>query len=91
MECPILMAVEGEAAGIVEQTGSGICIPSGCPESLSEAVLDMANDRRCLAAFGRRGRKAVAASYNRSVKAHEVLSTLLFAVEARAVINRAAA
>ncbi|MCA9119937.1 MAG: glycosyltransferase family 4 protein [Planctomycetaceae bacterium] len=77
MECPILMAVEGEAAEIVERTGSGICISSGCPESLAEAVLKAASDPGGLAAFGQRGRRAVTTSYDRRVKAREVLSTLL--------------
>jgi glycosyltransferase involved in cell wall biosynthesis len=38
MGVPIVMAVEGESAEIVRTAGAGVCIPSGHPEAMVEAV-----------------------------------------------------
>lgn len=40
---PILMAMEGEAADVVDASGSGITVPSDDPMALSKAVLSLAS------------------------------------------------
>ena len=43
-ELPIVMAVEGESAEIVEAAQAGLCVPSGDPAALAEATLKIADD-----------------------------------------------
>jgi glycosyltransferase involved in cell wall biosynthesis len=54
---PILMAVRGEAALLIEQAKSGLCVPPSRPEALADAVLRLKRTEPAeLAAMGRRGR-----------------------------------
>ncbi len=76
MGCPILMAVEGEAADIVDAAGCGICISSGDAQALAETVRRFAEDRCELNRMGQRGIQAVASKFQRRVKGLEVLDSL---------------
>jgi glycosyltransferase involved in cell wall biosynthesis len=54
---PVLMAVGGEAAFLIEQARSGLCVAPSCPEALAEAVLRLKRTEPAeLAAMGERGR-----------------------------------
>jgi colanic acid biosynthesis glycosyl transferase WcaI len=54
---PVLMAVGGEAASLIEQAKSGVCVPPSCPAALAEAVLRLKRAEPAeLAAMGQRGR-----------------------------------
>ena len=54
---PILMAVRGEAASLIEQAKSGLCIAPSCAEALADAVLRLKRTEPAeLAAMGQRGR-----------------------------------
>jgi glycosyltransferase involved in cell wall biosynthesis len=51
------MAVGGEAASLIEQAKSGVCVPPSCPAALAEAVLRLKRAEPTeLAAMGQRGR-----------------------------------
>ena len=55
---PLLMAVEGDAAQLVEASGAGVTVPSEDPGALSEAVLALANmPREQREAMGDAGRQ----------------------------------
>ncbi len=55
---PIIMAVPGDAARLVEQAGAGVCVPSENPAALAEAVTRLADlPGPELAAMGERGRR----------------------------------
>jgi glycosyltransferase involved in cell wall biosynthesis len=55
---PILMAVKGEAAGIVRDAGAGVVVDPCQPERLAEAALQMSSmPREELDAMGQRGRE----------------------------------
>jgi glycosyltransferase involved in cell wall biosynthesis len=59
---PVLMAMRGDAARLVEEAGGGVCVPPADPAALAEAVIALAGtDGGTLAAMGRRGRAAYAA------------------------------
>jgi putative colanic acid biosynthesis glycosyltransferase WcaI len=85
MGCPILMAVEGEAAGIVEESGCGVCIPSGDPAAMVQAIRSKA-DALQLHAMGQGGMRAARSLHNRYVKAEAVLATLSQLVEPTAQV-----
>ena len=54
---PVLMAVRGEAATLIEQAKSGLCVPPNSPEALADAVLRLKRTEPVeLAAMGQRGR-----------------------------------
>jgi glycosyltransferase involved in cell wall biosynthesis len=55
MGIPLIHAVEGESARIVEEAGAGVCIPSGDPAAMAAEIRRMSRDRARLAEMGRRG------------------------------------
>jgi colanic acid biosynthesis glycosyl transferase WcaI len=65
MGVPIVMAVEGESAEIVRRADAGLCVPSGDPAALVEAVLRLAADPGERARLGANGRDAVRSTYGR--------------------------
>ena len=75
MATPLLHAVEGVSAEIVEETGSGVCIPSGNPQAIVDAVLELRKDKGRLAVMGAKGQDAVARRYGRRVKAAEMVGS----------------
>jgi glycosyltransferase involved in cell wall biosynthesis len=80
MGVPILMGVEGESAEIVGECGAGVCIPSGQPDAMAEALTRLASDPAGRRAMGERGREAVRARYSRRRLALAALETLQGAV-----------
>ena len=54
---PILMAVKGDAAALVNDAGAGLCVPPEDPDALAAAVCELsAMPARTLADIGARGR-----------------------------------
>jgi glycosyltransferase involved in cell wall biosynthesis len=82
MGVPILMGVEGEAAGIVEESGSGVCIPPGDAEAMARETRGLSHSPERLRELGRNGIAAVEARYARPVLALRELSALEAAIEA---------
>lgn len=88
MSKPVLMAVEGEAAAIVEQAGCGICIPSGDATTMAETIVAQVGQRKRLRAMGAAGRRVVETSYGRPAKARLVLESLDVARRAERALER---
>jgi len=82
MGVPILMAVEGESAEIVEQAGCGVCIPSGDAEAMAAQVRRLSGDAGELREMGRRGASAAREIHNRPAQARLELASLEAAVRA---------
>jgi colanic acid biosynthesis glycosyl transferase WcaI len=77
MGVPVLMALpDGEATGIVRETGCGICTPPEDPRALAEAVALLAGDRVMMAALRQAGLQA-AQGYSRDRQARLMLEVLL--------------
>lgn len=92
MGCPILMAVEGEAARLVQQAEAGLCIPSGCAEAIVTSVRQAAREPETLSEMGRKGELAARTLFSRRTKAFEVLDALEAALSAsRSSRNKAEA
>lgn len=85
---PVLCAISGDAAAIVEQAGAGVCSPPGDSPSMAAAIRRLyqmpAADRE---RFGRRGREAYLTRYTRSVQTRRV-QTLLSQVVAGTLVRR---
>lgn len=76
-ERPVLAAVAGEAARIVERSGGGWVVPPGDARALADAVLEMrALPAEEHAALGRRGREYVSRHYSRDALAAHYLEVL---------------
>jgi colanic acid biosynthesis glycosyl transferase WcaI len=81
MGVPMIFAVPGESSRIVMDSGSGVCIPPGDPQSMADAVMRLRNRRETLVQMRQRGRLAVEQHYSRKVKAEEVVRSLEAAVQ----------
>ena len=65
---PILMAMDGSAASLIETTGAGISCPPGDPESMAEAVRKLkAMPDEQLAIMGAAGREAFMTRFRKDV------------------------
>ncbi len=76
-ERPVLAALAGEGACIVERARAGLVVPPGDPEALADAVLalrDAPPSER--AAMGERGRRHVSEHFSRDVLAARYLEIL---------------
>ena len=62
---PILMAVGGEAASLVQTSGCGITVPSEDPAALADAVRRLARDPALCAEMGDRGRTYAVQHFSR--------------------------
>ncbi len=76
MGTPMVYAVEGHSAAIVEEAGAGVCVPSGDPEAMAKAVLQLKNDPERMRQMGARGQEAVAREFSRRVKAEQFIRSL---------------
>lgn len=73
---PIILAVEGEAQRIVEETEAGICIEPENPQQLAEAVIKLREDTELRKRLGRNGRRAVEEEYNRKKLAERMMEVM---------------
>lgn len=66
MKKPIILGVQGESQGIVEEAGAGICIEPENVEQLVESILHLSNSQDICEQFGRQGAVHVKANFDRS-------------------------
>ena len=66
MKKPIILGVQGESQGIVEEAGAGICIEPENVEQLVESILQLSNSQDICEQFGRQGAVHVKANFDRS-------------------------
>lgn len=75
MGLPVLHAVPGESAELVDEAGAGLVIPPEDPAAMADAVLTLAAASGMRTAFARRSREA-ALRHGRDDRAAEMLSVL---------------
>ena len=73
---PIVMAVEGESAEIVEKAQAGLCIPSGDPAAIADATLRLADDEALRTHLGKSGLAAARTLHSRDHHAARLLRLL---------------
>ena len=76
MAQPLVMGVEGEAARLVEESGSGICVTPEDPDALVAAVLRLADDPGLARRLGEAGLAHVVRHYDRDRLADDYLRVL---------------
>lgn len=78
MSCgtPMILAVRGEAARIVEESGGGMCIEPENVDAMVEAILDMRNKPSVRDQMSINAREYVHEHYNRKVLAQQYISIL---------------
>jgi glycosyltransferase involved in cell wall biosynthesis len=65
---PIIAALDGEGARIIEEAGAGIVCPAERPEALADCVVRLAETPKdARAMMGRRGAEYYATHFNRTV------------------------
>jgi glycosyltransferase involved in cell wall biosynthesis len=69
MKKPIILGVEGEVKGMIEEGGSGICIEPESATQLAESVIMIADDIDLNRKLGENGRRYVEAYFDRTVLA----------------------
>ncbi len=79
MRKPVLMAVEGEVAGIVDSTDCGVCTAPGNAEQMVSAIRSLARDPQRRDEMGNNGYRAALWRYRREIKADEALLSLQLA------------
>lgn len=77
---PIIASLGGEAAQILRRSGGAIVVPSGDPERLSEAILELVADEERRQRMGSNARRFVAQHYSRSRLAGDYERILLSCV-----------
>jgi glycosyltransferase involved in cell wall biosynthesis len=79
MRKPVLMAVEGEGAEIVERTKCGVCTESGNVDQMASEILKLARSPQRRGELGQNGYRAALWHYRREIKADEALQSLQLA------------
>ncbi len=74
--CPVICSVEGEAAALVTDAESGLCIEPENVGALVEAILRLRGDRELRARMSENGRSFVKTRYLRSALAEKYLDAL---------------
>lgn len=74
---PVVMAIEGEAAELVQQAQAGLVVPPEDPDALAEAILTLRGDPALRAVFGQRGRALVEERFSRQALAKQLEHLLL--------------
>ncbi len=75
-ERPVVLAVEGEARGVLERSGGGVAVAPGNAEALAAAILQLAGDPALRTALGAAGRTFVEREFDRRVWAARYLALL---------------
>ena len=75
-EKPVILAVEGEAAGLLTRAGAGICIPPEDVDKLAEAIHQLAADPALRRRLGKSGRSYVLAELTRSATSCQYIEIL---------------
>jgi len=87
MQKPIVMAVQGESADIVRQSGTGICIESEDAEQLVNALLELCDDEAVYQSLCEGGRDFVGRNYTRDALAAEYLEIIEKVARAESVLG----
>lgn len=74
---PVVLAVNGEARKILEESRGGVYVPPDNPRLLAEMILQLSRDREKLAEMGNRGRAYVLSHFTRDVQANYLEEILL--------------
>jgi len=82
MAVPIVMAVPGEAAGLVRDADAGVCIPSGDPDAMAKAVQELAASPERCRELAENGRRAALERFSRRANAELLMASLERAVAA---------
>ena len=82
MEKPLIMAVRGEAAEIVENSKAGINIEPENEQQLIDNLLQLSSDSEVYRSYCENGRKFVLENYSRDVLAEKMLDSI------KAVVGR---
>ena len=81
MGIPVLMSLpEGEATGILGESGAGVCVPPENPQAMAEAIQSLQGDPQRRAALRERGLEA-ARTYSRDQQADKMLAALSAAMQ----------
>ncbi len=64
---PVVLAIDGVIRSVVEEARAGLFVQPGSPESMSQAIRKLAEDRDLGQRMGRAGRDYVAEHFNRPV------------------------
>jgi glycosyltransferase involved in cell wall biosynthesis len=75
-ERPVLLAIEGEAAELLESTHAGLVVPPENPQALADAIIALRKNPKVCREYGKNGRQIVESKYSRRVLADQ-LATLL--------------
>ena len=81
---PIIHAVRGESAEIVERAGAGIAVAPGSPDGIVAAARKLRADPALARRLGESGRRAVEREFDRRAAALSMLRVLEDAARARA-------
>jgi colanic acid biosynthesis glycosyl transferase WcaI len=73
---PVVIAIEGEAAALVQEARAGLVVPPEDPAALARAIMALATDPALAAACGRRGRDLVQARFSRQALAGQLAQLL---------------
>ena len=76
MSVPIVLGVEGEVKGIIEQAQTGLCIEPESAEQLANALLELKEDRALYTELSARGRPYVSSELDRTVLADQYLKII---------------
>jgi glycosyltransferase involved in cell wall biosynthesis len=87
-ERPVILAVEGEAAALLNRADAGICVPPEDPEALVKAVRTLKEDTALRQRYGRNGRSFVEAELTREQTAISYLEVLRRLIDAGAIKTR---
>ncbi len=69
MRKPIILGVEGESAGMIQEADSGIVVEPENSKALAEAVIALADDKAKVRCMGENGRDYVESNFDRNVLA----------------------
>jgi glycosyltransferase involved in cell wall biosynthesis len=73
---PVLLAADGEPAGILRQCDAGIAVAPGNPRAMADALSTLALDRSLRLRLGENGRRAAEGRYNRNAISAQFLQFL---------------
>ena len=76
MSVPIVLGVEGEVKGIIEQAQTGLCIEPESADQLANALLELKEDRALYTQLSARGRPYVSSEFDRKVLADQYLKII---------------
>ena len=86
--CPVICAVEGEAAALVRSALAGLCIEPENVDALVEAIIQLRGDRELRAEMSGNGRSFVKTRYLRSDLAEKFLNALEMSAQSRRKSSR---